>query len=300
VQKENESSCERLALASMTGLGRASLQIADITIDVVAKSVNHRGLDIKYRLPADCACLELAMNAFISNMLSRGRVDIEVSVSRAQSTAVAGFDEHRLTNIIANMSRLQELFPKISWQVGLSDLMALGPSDDFAKPDGFHATIMDAFKQAVKDLASSREREGRLLSTKLMDMLTASQDFLSFIGDGANADVAGRFLCLTSRVKDLFSGLAINEDRLYQELALLVERADFKEEIDRLHAHIEHFLALLHEGGAKGRKLDFLCQEMLRECTTLLCKAQDHGVMKKAIDLKAEIERIREQVQNIE
>lgn len=288
-------------VVSMTGIGRASLEKSDTVIEVVIKSVNHRGLDIKYRLPDFMPELEIDLNSVIAKIIKRGRLDIEVTVDNpnVEPFTVA---EEALSPLLVHMETLKQRFPHINFHMNVSDLLNLRISQAEPKKTFFdHKNLLiEVVQAALTDFKKSRLHEGALLQNHISEMLKLCKELVYAIKNLAEQNIGDRFLAFRSRAKELFADLALNEERLYQEMALLVQRADFKEEIDRLTAHFDHFDEVLTSADLKGRKLDFLCQEMLRESTTLLSKANDHRVMVAGIELKAHIERIKEQVQNIE
>lgn len=291
-------------LLSMTGMGQASASNSTITVFATLKSVNHRSLDIKYRLANELHFLESDIGALIAKNCERGRIEIEVSCecSLTKSSKYV-MDEERIQALLVQLKQLHSRMPELSLTMSVGDLLAVPGimvQDHNWSPDDLKALTLTAVSDALTDLLKSRRHEGAILQQSFKTLLAFSQKIMEEIVDLSHNDAGKRFERLKNRLDDLFGHLSINEDRLYQEFALLAERFDFKEEIDRLLAHTVHFNAVCQEPAAKGRKLDFLCQEMLRETNTLMSKAFDQAITKKAIDLKAQVERIREQVQNIE
>lgn len=294
----------RWSLTSMTGSGHVRRGNADVTAEVYVKSVNHRSMECKFRLGKELLVFELDLAAYVAREIERGRVDVQISLEYASSAYDLSFDEPRALALLRTLSSLQEQLPALVQPISIKDILHLpGIIKDHAEPtvtDTIKAVVIDALGAALVDLRESRVREGSLLERSIKDMLASCSASIHTIVALAADDVKHQFARYKQRVAELFSEHSISEDRLYQELALLAERADFTEEVDRLKAHVEHFDGICQHNGAKGRKLDFLCQEMLRESNTLLSKACSHDVIKQAIDLKAHVERIREQVQNIE
>jgi uncharacterized protein (TIGR00255 family) len=169
-----------------------------------------------------------------------------------------------------------------------------------ANDNNVEQLFLEALQEAVIDLKQAKKSEGQQLANFLAQMLKGCTNVLRAIEIRSQASLKERFSNLKNRLNELVSDIKVDEERIYQEIALLAERSDFKEELDRLSAHIKHFDTICRLREQKGRKLDFLCQEMLRESNTLLSKALDPEVTRLGIDLKAEVERMREQVQNIE
>ena len=295
-------------IKSMTGSGHAHFAHEELSFDVVAKSVNSRGLDIIIRLPKELLWLEGDFYAVASRTLKRGRLEITVNYEEAAKSFGSEliFNTDQAARLLAQLLDFSKKYPMLKPEISLGELAALGnlvervPSN--APVEKLKTPALKALEQALLELVKARIFEGQQLSLVLKSSLKICEKLIKEITARADNDVKNRFVAISSRVKELFSniGVDINPDRLLQECALLAERADFKEEIDRLIAHCDHFVKLCDDPEPKGRRLDFLCQEMLRESSTLLTKAFEHAVMASAIELKAEIERLREQVQNIE
>jgi uncharacterized protein (TIGR00255 family) len=280
----------------MTGLGRASEKVDGYDVNVIIQSVNHKSLDSNIRLPANLKGQELLINKEIKKYLSRGRIDVLITVDENKESESIHINEQQVRPILESLNTLSKEFPKININVSLEDLWSY---TSLRSNSELEIMTIKVFHEALSDFVLSKTREGEQLALVLAEEWQGLKDLLHDIKSYCDLDGQTRFKNLKDRATNL-CGQEIKEDRLYQELALLVERSDFKEEIDRLMAHLEHMKALLEEKGIKGRKIDFLCQEMLRECTTLISKAHENHVMIKGIDLKFKIERIREQIQNIE
>jgi uncharacterized protein (TIGR00255 family) len=292
-------------ILSMTGLGRAVVDNKDVVMEVIAKSLNQRFLEIKFRLPEELAFLESSMYLEIKNMVERGRLDIQVNIEldKPKSSSIE-IDEELIEHLVKKFNGLQkkigENISELSWRDLFSIPGIVTNVKKVLPKEEVKSIAIKALQEAVKDLIKAKEKEGKLLTLSLQKMLARCQETVISIDDASVVDVEKRLERFKSRINELFQCHKFKDERIYQELALLVERSDFKEESDRLQAHIAHFDLLCQNMVPKGRKLDFLCQEMLRECNTLLSKACDGSITIKAIDLKAQIERIREQVQNIE
>jgi len=295
-------------IKSMTGSGHAHFAHEQMSFDLVVKSVNSRGLDIIIRVPKELLWLEADLYALASKAIKRGRLEITVNYEQA-GKSVGGellFRDDQAARLLAQLFDFSKKNHKLKPEITLGELAALGdliervpintPVEKLKTP------ALKALEQALSELVKARIFEGQQLSLVLKSSLKLCEKLIKEINARADNDVKNRFLAISARVKELFSSISldVNPDRLMQECALLAERADFKEEIDRLIAHCEHFVKLCDDLEPKGRRLDFLCQEMLRESSTLLTKAFEHAVMASAIELKAEVERLREQVQNIE
>lgn len=293
---------DKWSIISMTGIGQAKVSDKDFSISCSIKSVNQKGLDIKCRL-GELNFLEAKITAEIAKRLDRGRIDMEITCSFNDSKAEISIDASKARAILgaiddfANSLKNETVLP-----ISMGELLSL-PGMVKQKSQSFEQVeplAMKALAIALDDLCSSRIKEGQAMGQNLSAMLKKSQSYIKEISDQRTKDVQSRFQKLKSRCDELFSGYNINLERIYQESALLAERSDFTEELDRLVAHVDYFNSTCEANFPKGRKLDFLCQEMLRESNTLLSKAFDHQVSILGIELRAEIEKIREQVQNIE
>lgn len=289
----------------MTGAGTARVFDKDLLVDVTIRSVNHRMLDIKCRLPQELEFLESKIDRTIRAHVERGRIDVNISIEHlSKEKSSLEIDEHRVNCLLDSIGRIESSITRRFCELSWGDLLSVpgvvvevSPS---APKEQMESSSLRALEEAISELVSSKRREGSYLVPFLKEMLNNCSSLINAIGKGVDSDVQERFFRFTKRVDELFSDQQIDRVRLYQELALLVERSDIKEERDRLKVHVGHFSHLCMQPGCKGRKLDFLCQEMLRESNTLLSKSFDQACTIKAIELKAEIERIREQVQNIE
>lgn len=291
----------------MTGSGHAQFSHEELSFDLFAKSVNSRGLDIIIRLPKELLWLESDFYALASKFIKRGRLELTVNYEQTGKNLGSElvFNQEQATKLLMQLFEFAKDFPDLKQEISLGELASLGvvekvqtnaPVEELKKP------ALKALEQAMGELVKARSFEGDKLSVVLKSSINICVKIIKNISARADNDVKNRFLGISNRVKELFSDISldINPDRLLQECALLAERSDYLEEIDRLIAHCEHFVKLCGDLEPKGRRLDFLCQEMLRESNTLLTKAFEHAVMASAIELKAEIERLREQVQNIE
>lgn len=291
-------------LNSMTGLGRAVFTNNEVNLEIVVKSVNQRGLEIKYRFPEELSFLENHAGPAVSELLHRGRIEIfaELNFLNKQQEDFL-IDEKKAESLIKQAAKLNDRFLEVL-PISMGDILAvpgiLTESDRSFVDEKFASNAIKTVREALLDLVDARAREGKALAVALKDLYRESVELINDIASVQKSDVEKRFLRFKARMDELFKTYNLNEDRLYQEFAMLAERSDYQEEIDRLKAHAEYFSMLCESDEIKGRKLDFLCQEMLRESNTLMSKAFDSAVTIKAIELKACIERIREQVQNIE
>jgi uncharacterized protein (TIGR00255 family) len=290
---------------SMTGLGHSRVHDNQIAIEVTFKSFNHRGLEIKYKLAEELSFLEIMIGSMLNKSLKRGHIEVYAKLEFiANKPPRIIIDEEKIKDLMAVFTKLPKKFVKLILPITMSDLLSfrcvINEIEYPLEKEDLVNLANKAIDNALSDLVLSRKKEGLALKIYLRDAFLKCLSLIEFIEDGQSKDSEKRFLSFKGRIEGLIKDFALEKNRLYQEFAFLTERSDFKEEIDRLKAHAHYFDSICKSEGAKGRKLDFLCQEMLRESNTVMSKAFDHGITLKAIELKAEVERIREQVQNIE
>ena len=292
-------------MKSMTGFGRASASENNFSITVELKTVNNRFLDINMRLPGELQLLEPVIKKLISNRLARGRVEVNLQYERGDDVQ---FELNRpmITGFLAAMREMREEFslsgePDINVIARLPNVVTTKkeePSPEFLK------TIESVFANALDDLESMRSTEGEMLGAELSSRLNDIEARMPAIESEA-ANVAHEYsLRLTKRVSEMLaktnSQLDIDQGRMAQEVAFLADRADISEEIARLTNHIEHFRAIVADEKDVGKRLDFLTQELNREANTIASKTNNMIVKENALAIKSEIEKIREQVQNVE
>lgn len=288
-------------IKSMTGFARAESQgeLGALTFEV--RSVNHRYLEISVRLPEECRVLEGAIRERVAASISRGKVDVGLKFHK-QEGGVAGFEVNRellsalglAAKSIADESPLDLKPPAVidimRWPGILNEV-----SQD---PAPLHEAAMALFDQALADLVSHRQREGGRLGEMLRERLTGITEQVVFVRDHL-ADMRTALLDkMRQRVSAL--GVDVDEGRLEQEVAVLAQKADVAEELDRLDSHVAEGLVVLGLDEPIGRRLDFLMQEFNREANTLASKSQDTACTKASVELKVLIEQMREQVQNVE
>ena len=293
-------------VSSMTGFARSDGEAEGCAFAWELRSVNARGLDIRLRLPAGWEGLEPRLRKDLSGVLSRGSVSATLSVTREGPPARLRVNADALEQIIRLMSELQGRIaaepPRLDGLLALRGV--LEPIEDGEEPQARSAAegaLLSGFKAALDALLEMRRSEGAALGQVILGRL----DEIATLTEAAAASAALQPATLRQRLREMVAELldaapALPEERLAQEAALLIARGDASEEIDRLRAHAAAARALVAEGGAIGRRLDFLCQELNREANTLCSKSADLELTRIGLALKAAIEQLREQVQNIE
>ena len=295
-----------MSLASMTGFARAEGASGSLAWTWELKSVNGKNLDVRARLPNGFDELDTALRAAASQRLQRGHLSAVLQVSRATADQDVQINEPVLAALL-EVSRRHAGAPGTAparldgllAQRGVVELVERHENDE-AREDQ-NAVLLAGFDDVLDRLAQSRAAEG----ARIEDVLRGLIDQIAGLAAAASARAVERSLGMRERLLAQigeFAGEvpALSEDRLAQEVALLLVRADVTEEIDRIAAHVAAARDLLAEGGAVGRQLDFLCQEFGREANTVCSKAGDVALSQIGIDLKVAIDRLREQVQNIE
>jgi uncharacterized protein (TIGR00255 family) len=289
----------------MTGFGRGAVTEQTFAVTVELKTVNNRFLDVALKLSGEMQPLEATIKRSISNRLSRGRVDVNLQYDR---TNEINYELNRplITGFLAAMKDMQEEFsltgePDLNVVARLPNVL-LPKKDDIGKE--FVAGVEKALTAALDDLERMRENEGRMLKDELAGRLNEIERRLPAI-ETESATIGEEYhQRLTKRISEMLaksdSQIEIDQSRLAQEIAYIADRADISEEIARLTTHIEHFRTIMDEEKEVGKRLDFLTQELNREANTITSKTNNMVVKENALQIKSEIEKIREQVQNVE
>ena len=301
-----------MAISSMTGFARVQVRVPldndeQLSYTLTVKSVNHRFLDLQFRLPAGLDAVEVELRRVLKDKLIRGHVDLVLSLER-NAQAKAGYNRELIAGYLAAFDAARgehglKCEPDLNAALRLPGALQTDDrkDDDLA---ALAASVQEQVVPLVDQLKTMRAREGEALEA----ILIATLDRLA----AATASVAELRPEIEQRYQDRLAqrlasavGPEFNQQRVLEEVSLLVERSDISEELERMGAHIEHFRELLAAGGEAGKKLDFLLQEMNREANTLLSKTggvsgKGMRITELGLAMKAEIEKAREQVQNVE
>jgi uncharacterized protein (TIGR00255 family) len=290
-------------IASMTGYARADAMHGATRLRVELKSVNGRGLDIRTRLAPGLDAFDIPIRQALGQALSRGSVNAAVSFDRQGATGAVSVNSAALETILATISALSDRVdarrPSLDGILALPGVLVVEEGRDIDE-EGLEPVLMTAVRQAIGALQQSRLEEGARIAETLSRQLDAVAELVERANahPGRSRDViAAR---LAQQVQSLRQEADISPERLAQEALVLATKADIQEEIDRLRAHIAGARALLSGSGAVGRRLDFLAQEFNREANTLCSKSNAVELTSIGLDLKAVIDQLREQVQNIE
>jgi uncharacterized protein (TIGR00255 family) len=288
-------------MRSMTGFGCGEAELDGNKLTCELRALNHRFLDVRVRMPEELASHAFFVEQLARERLSRGRFDVGVRLD--DGGGVARFSVARARAVYQSLLELRdELAPgsdvPVAALASLPQLLVEGPR---TSPHGLELALQQAFAAALARLDEMRRREGQALARELGERLAALRALASSakkLSDGAAERQLSR---LRERVGRLLSDMASPDTgRLETELALMADRSDVTEELVRLGSHFDQFEALLAELEPVGRRLEFLLQEMSREANTLGSKSQDVKLSHLVVDIKSQLEKIREQVQNVE
>lgn len=290
-------------MRSMTGFGIGYANLGEGRLCIEVKSLNHRYLDVRVRVPPEYGDHGFYLEHLARCRLVRGRFDIQLRMEGAPDSAPR-LDESRVRSLFRQLSDLRDdLAP--TTEISLSTIASLPlmyVEADERRADRVRAAIDEAFGNAHQRLDVMRATEGAHLAQTLSDLLGRAKELLVRCEERACASVQLHRERLRERVARLLedTSILVDPSRLEQEVVLIAERADVSEEVARLVSHFAQFGALLTGSEPSGRRMDFLLQEIGRETNTLGAKSQDADLSRLVVDLKAEAERMREQVQNVE
>ena len=292
-------------IRSMTGYGRAEVVADKIAVSVEARSLNHRHLEIALKLPRYFTGLELEARRLIQGHIQRGRLDVSASARPlADGKSALTLDPALARHYVEQVRVLGETLglraaPTLEWLLERPGVVTLGEPEPLAPAAGW-PMLADALTRAMEDLVARREAEGGMLAKELLTLHEELSLEVERMAQRVPVALAQRTERVRERIRALLGDVALDEGRLLMEVAVWAEKTDVSEELARLKAHLQQFAGLLKEGGPVGRTLDFLVQEMNREVNTVASKANDLDLSRLALASKGHLERIREQVQNVE
>lgn len=291
-------------ITSMTGFGRRQGTWQDGTVSVEARSVNHRFLDMAIRLPKAMTYLEDRFKKLIQDQCARGRVELAVLLQVTRSGRSLQLDAGLAKQYHQALRTLQRTL-KLGGSIDIGTVAGFreifGLSDQPVTEDPKLAKLVEKLgRQAIQDLVRMRKKEGCLLAQDLERRIGVLRRLKAEVAERAPSVAVEAFQRMKARVEKLIGGEVPDEARLHQELAIYADRADITEELVRLDAHMIQFEQALHSTESVGKTLDFLLQEMGREVNTIGSKANDTAIAASVVRMKAELERVREQTQNVE
>jgi uncharacterized protein (TIGR00255 family) len=288
---------------SMTGFSRSEMKNGEMECVIETRSVNNRFLDISVRLPRKLMEIELKIKKKVKEKFSRGSMEINISFN----------NEKKEVNLTANLEManvykkiLEELRTSLGMkqEIDLKDLLKFREIIKYEPPEENIDELWEMIEKnlaiALKKLEETRLLEGTVLLEDILNRIKSILEKVEYIKGQQPMILENYKKKLAERLSKLLEGKKTDEDRLLQEAAILADRSDISEEIVRLESHLKQFVILTKDHEAIGRQLEFLNQEMLREANTITSKASDYKVSQSVVKIKAELEKIREQIQNIE
>lgn len=290
-------------MRSMTGYGRATGVLGSLSLGVQVSSVNRKTLDLTVTLPDEWESLESAVQDAVRRHAARGKVHVKVELTGDRADAGGAWDEAAAQATLARLRSLAERqgvefspTPELLWQVVNAQRRTNGlPAADDAQP-----VLQETLEQALRAFAAMRAREGEALLVDFFRRHEALHRQVEVIAARAPQVSSGYREQLFRRLREAGLELDLEDERVLREIALFADRCDVSEELTRLRSHLEQFGALLRAEGEIGRKAEFLLQEIGREVNTIGSKANDLAISRAVIELKNELERIREQIANVE
>ncbi|MEO9525818.1 MAG: YicC/YloC family endoribonuclease [Roseibium sp.] len=297
-----------MALASMTGFARAQAEAGPVRWTWEIRSVNGKSLDLRIRIPTGLEVLEAKIRERCGRVLRRGNVTVGLAMQRGQTEQQLQVNESALAAVLATIEMLRQRVPDLGppsldgilSQKGVFELKE--PEDDEEAQAALHTALLTSLDAALIDLVDMRHSEGQAISSVVRDQIDRIAE-LTQAAEGLPARTSEAIReRLHKQVRELMTASdgQLDPQRLHQEAVFLATKADIREELDRLHAHVAAVRDLMDSGGAIGRRLDFLAQEFNREANTLCSKSNDVDLTALGLDLKAVIDQMREQIQNLE
>ena len=295
---------EMIMIRSMTGFGRCEIQSGEKKFTVEMKGVNHRYLDVNIRMPKKLYFFETAIRSYLKKYIQRGKVDIFVTYEDLSEGQMSlKYNEALAAEYLDYFKQMEEKFG-LENDVRISALSRYPEVFTMEEQDVDEEEMWNGLREALDgacvQFVSARETEGEKLREDLIGKLDDMKAVVEKIEERSPQILSEYREKLEEKVKELLTDTQIDESRIAAEVVLFADKICTDEEIVRLKSHIDHMKSTLQAGEGIGRKLDFIAQEMNREANTILSKANDLTVSNYGIDLKTEIEKVREQIQNIE
>ena len=291
-------------LSSMTGYGRSEITKKGITVTIELRSVNNRFLEVTARLPRSLSLRENEIKELVRRKALRGKVNLLVSIERENGgdiplriNAAAARGYYKLLNDIRKTVKLKE---KVKLEHLLHFTEVIEQEESEREDDGEWSVVQEALNAALDGLAGMRRQEGRELEKDFRHRIGILEEYLTHVEELSKKQVPTERTRLRERIKELLESETVDEGRLETELAILADRLDVTEECVRFRSHNKFFLEALDAPESAGRKLNFLIQEMNREANTIGSKSSDTAIAHLVVQMKEELEKIREQLQNIE
>lgn len=287
----------------MTGYGRATGAIDGYSLTIQVSSVNRKTLDLAVNLPGDWESLEAAVADQVRQVAARGRITVRVELTGARGAAAIAWDEAEVNTAVDKLAALAAsrgleftATPELLWSIANSQRVAveLPPAEEAS------AAVMETLGEALRGFVAMRAQEGEALLVDFLARLNVLRTHVEAVAARAPQVAPTYREVLLQRLRQAELELDVNDERVLREVALFADRCDVSEELTRLRSHLDQFTVLLKSKGEIGRKAEFILQEIGREVNTIGSKANDLSISKAVIELKNELERVREQIANVE
>ncbi len=291
-------------ISSMTGFGRYETSTKEYRLSVEIKSVNHRYLDLSVKMPRRFNCFESAVRSLVRERIQRGKVDLYITFDDySEDRFQLKYNRSLAQAYMRHFGEMEQEFGirndiTVSTLAGLPEVFLM--EEEEQDTESYWPVLSDAVGKALEVFAQARCREGEQLKQDLLQKLDELESMVRRVEERSPQIVTEYRARLYEKMQEILGGAAADENRILMEAAIFADKVCVDEELVRLNTHIRHMREVLEEGNGVGRKLDFLAQEMNREANTTLSKSNDVALSDIAIGMKTEIEKIREQVQNIE
>lgn len=291
-------------IKSMTGFGRCEITEGERKYTIEMKSVNHRYLDVNIKMPKKLSFFESSIRNELKNYIQRGKIDIFITYEDfSESNVCIKYNKDIATEYMGYLRSMSEDFG-LDNDIRVSTLSrypeVFSMEEQTLDEEEIWNGLVKAVRGAAEGFVETRIREGKNLADDLIAKLDGMLEHVSFIEERSPQIIDEYRRRLTDKVREMLGDATVDETRILTEITIYADKVCVDEELVRLRSHIEAMKQSLIEGGSIGRKLDFIAQEMNREANTILSKSSDLEISNRAIELKTEIEKVREQIQNIE
>ena len=291
-------------MKSMTGFGRGEASGKGYQVSVDISSVNRKQLDIRFATPKEALFLEAMVRSTVPEFIARGTINVQMKINNTSTSANSiKFNDDLIKNYLEHIEQLQK-DTGLSGDLSMTDILSLPgavePSDAVISVDDLTEVAEESLKMALKNLVQARADEGSHLKE---DIITRKDTLLAYVkelAEKSSSSVEAFRDKLMARINDAGLDMDLDSDRIHQEVVIYADRSDITEELVRLDGHLQQLAKLIEKKEPVGRELDFLMQELNREINTTSSKSSDSDIARLAVAIKAELERCREQIQNVE
>ena len=291
-------------MKSMTGFGRGEASGKGYQVSVDISSVNRKQLDIRFATPKEALFLEAMVRSTVPEFIARGTINVQMKINNTSTSANSiKFNDDLIKNYLEHIEQLQK-DTGLSGDLSMTDILSLPgavePSDAVISVDDLTEVAEESLKMALKNLVQARADEGSHLKE---DLITRKDTLLAYVkelAEKSSSSVEAFRDKLMARINDAGLDMDLDSDRIHQEVVIYADRSDITEELVRLDGHLQQLAKLIEKKEPVGRELDFLMQELNREINTTSSKSSDSDIARLAVAIKAELERCREQIQNVE